>query len=58
MSTFKEYRVVDNQTLLLGLDYMYRETMMRHESGELLVCARRLAAALEVNKPRVTGSAF
>ena len=39
---------VDNRTFLLGLDYLYRETMKRHERGELLVCARCLATALDV----------
>jgi hypothetical protein len=42
------YRVVDNRTFLLGLDELYREAMKTHERGELLNCARRVAAALEV----------
>jgi hypothetical protein len=45
---FKELRVVDNRVFLLGLDKLYREAMKRHESGELLMCARRVAEALEL----------
>src|SRR5262245_10918203 len=41
-------RVVDNRIFLLGLDELYRDAMKRHERGELLLCARRVAAALEV----------
>lgn len=40
--------VVDNRVFLLGLDYLYREAMKRHERGELLACARRVATALGV----------
>ena len=40
--------VVDNRTFLLGLDYLYRTAMERHERHELLPCARRVAAALHV----------
>lgn len=40
--------VVDDQTLLLGLDWLYRGRMRRHEEGELLGCARALCAALQV----------
>lgn len=43
-----KYRVVDNRTFLLGLDELYREAMKVHERGELLHCARRVAATLEV----------
>jgi hypothetical protein len=41
-----EERVVDNRTFLLGLDSLYREAMKRHERGELLQCACRVAAVL------------
>lgn len=44
----REHRVVDNRTFLLGLDYLYREAVRRHESDGLLRCARRIAAALNV----------
>lgn len=45
---FKERRIVDNRTFLLGLDKLYRDAMKRHERGELLHCARRVAVALQV----------
>ena len=45
---FTERRVVDNRVFLLGLDELYREAMKRHERAELLICARRVAAALHV----------
>jgi hypothetical protein len=45
---FKESRIVDNRTFLLGLDKLYRDAMKQHERGELLHCARRVAAALDV----------
>jgi len=38
--------VVDNRVFLLGLDKLYRDAMKRHERGELLACARRVAAPL------------
>lgn len=41
-------RVVDNRVFLLGLDDLYRERMKRHESTELLACARAVAAKLGV----------
>lgn len=41
-------RIVDNRTFLLGLDQLYRTAMKKHERGELLDCAKRLAAALDV----------
>lgn len=44
----REHRIVDNRTFLLGLDYLYRNAMKRHECGELLRCARHVAAALRV----------
>jgi hypothetical protein len=44
---FKEQRVVDNRVFLLGLDNLYRDAMKRHERGELLMCARRVAEALQ-----------
>lgn len=40
--------VVDNRAFVLGLDHLYREAMQRHECGELLGCARQVAAALRV----------
>lgn len=40
--------IVDNRTFLLGLDQLYRTAMKKHERGELLGCAKRLAAALDV----------
>jgi hypothetical protein len=43
-----ETRIVDNRVFLLGLDELYRETMKQHERGELLCCAQRLAADLEL----------
>jgi hypothetical protein len=45
---FEERHVVDNRVFLLGLDNLYREAMKRHERGELLMCARRVAKALSV----------
>ena len=45
---FNERRVVDNRVFLLGLDKLYRDAMKRHESGELLMYARRVAEALQV----------
>ena len=41
-------RVVDDRAFLLGLDELYRDAMKKHERGELLACARRVATALEV----------
>lgn len=40
--------IVDNRTFLLGLDELYRHAMKGHERGELLACARVVAAALIV----------
>lgn len=45
---FNERRILDNRTFLLGLDYLYRNLMKDHERGELLVCARLVAATLRV----------
>lgn len=45
---FNDQRVVDNRVFLLGLDKLYRDEMKRHERGELLMCARRVAEALQV----------
>ncbi len=39
-------RLIDNRVCLLGLDWMYREAMKRHEKGELLECARLRDAVL------------
>lgn len=41
-----ERRIVDNRTFLLGLDRLYREAVKQHERGELLICARTVAAAV------------
>jgi hypothetical protein len=43
-----EERIVDDRTFLLGLDKLYRDAMKRHERSELLLCARRVAAALNI----------
>ena len=40
-----EVRVIDNRIFLLGLDYLYRELIKKHERGELLQCARQVIAA-------------
>lgn len=42
-------QIVDDRVLLLGLDQMYRERMKRHESTELLACARAVATTLDVS---------
>jgi hypothetical protein len=46
-------RVVDNRVFPLGLDQLYREAMKRHESTELLGCARVTAETLGVSPARV-----
>jgi hypothetical protein len=43
-----EQLVVDNRVFLLGLDGLYRLAIKRHERTELLDCARRVAAELQV----------
>jgi hypothetical protein len=45
--------VVDNRVFLLGLDELFRAAMKKHESGELLACARFAAAALKVSPSHV-----
>jgi hypothetical protein len=40
--------IVDNRVFLVGLDQLYRTRMKRHESTELLTCARAVAATLNV----------
>lgn len=40
--------IVDNHVFLLGLDQLYRTSMKRHESTELLACACAVAATLNV----------
>jgi len=40
---------VTNRVLLLGLDNLYRSAMKRHESSELLECAREVTAILKVD---------
>ncbi len=39
-------RTVTDRVFLLGLDELYRTAMKRHESTELLECARQVASAL------------
>jgi len=41
-------RIVNNRVFLLGLDELYRRAMKKHERGELLACAQRVAAVLRV----------
>ena len=41
-------RIVDNRTMVLGLDYLYRESMQEIEAGKLLDCARSVAGQLDV----------
>lgn len=48
-----EQCVVDNRVFLLGLDGLYRHAMKRHERTELLICARRVAATLQVTPANV-----
>src|ERR1700682_565907 len=50
---FGERRIVDNRVFLLGLDKLYRDAMKKHERGELLTCARQLAAFLQVTPATV-----
>lgn len=45
--------VVDDRVFLLGLDELYRDAMKRHERTELLLAARRVAAALHVGPANV-----
>lgn len=45
---FGERHIVDNRTFLLGLDKLYRNAIKPHERGELLRCARHVAAVLHV----------
>src|SRR5436190_8511608 len=52
-SLMVERRVVDNRVFLLGLDGLYRPAMKRHERTELLICARQVAAALQVSPANV-----
>jgi len=44
--------VVDNRRFLLGLDELYRQAIKPHERAELLVCARDVAKALNVEPAR------
>jgi hypothetical protein len=48
-----EHCVVDNRVFLLGLDWLYRDRMKRHERAELLDSARRVAAVLQVSPASV-----
>lgn len=45
--------IVDNRTFVLGLDWIYRSAMKRHEAGELLRAAREVAKALGVGPAAV-----
>jgi hypothetical protein len=45
---YQRTHIVDNRTFLLGLDKLYRDCMKRHESNELLGCARQVASVLQV----------
>jgi len=47
-----ELRPVTDRDLLLAIDDIYRTTMMRHQAGELLGCARQTATALRVSPAR------
>ena len=49
-------QVVDDSVFLLGLDFLYTEAIRRHESTELLDCARSVASALHL-PPDVTAGA-
>ncbi len=40
--------VIDNRTMLLALDWMYRETMKCFETKELLLCAQEVCARLGI----------
>ncbi len=40
--------IVDDRRFLLGLDELYRAAVKRHEQGELLACAQRVANAMNV----------
>ena len=42
-----ERHVVDNRVFLLGLDELYRDAIKKHEREGLLICARRIARALD-----------
>lgn len=42
-------RVVDNRVMVLGLDYLYRESMKQVESTKLLECARQVAKRLHIH---------
>jgi hypothetical protein len=44
----RERRIVDDRTFLLGLDGLYRKAMKRHESQELIHCARVVAGELSL----------
>ena len=50
--------IVDDRIFLLGLDDLYRERMKRHESTELLACARAVAAKLGVSPADVPIEAY
>jgi hypothetical protein len=50
---FREERIIDNRTFLLGLDNLYREAMKPHERVELLRCAHQVAAVLQVTPEAV-----
>jgi hypothetical protein len=49
--------VVDDTVFLLGLDILYTEAMRRHESTELLDCARHVASVLRLPRDSAVGAA-
>lgn len=48
-------QVVDDKVFLLGLDVLYTEAIRRHESTELLTCARSVASALHLPQVGTVG---
>ena len=48
-----ERRVVDNRTLIIGLDDLYRDSMAELEKSRLLECARVVSRELQVTAPAV-----
>ena len=51
-----EAQVVDDNVFLLGLDVLYTEAIRRHESTELLVCARSVASGLRLAQNGTVGA--
>src|SRR6187549_2439835 len=50
-------QVVDDTVFLLGLDVLYTEAIRRHESTELLACARSVASVLCLPQDDALGAA-